>query len=177
MVFFEDDMLINGKEFSDKICNAGFKQYDDDLFEKAIIILEENSLDYLKLTFSEFFGNCHDNWSWYNMDPHSKDQFLKNDDCPENRTRSFYSGCYKNLAYSIGEYHYCNWPILFSKEGNKKFFIDECTENRIPESNLMAKMQKLLRQKKIRAGTLLASPVTHKRVTHYGKHRRVENNL
>lgn len=177
MIFFEDDMVLNDSTQRNQICKAGFKKYDEDLFEKAISILEENALDYLKLTFSEFFGNCHDNWAWYNMDPTSKDQFLKNDDSPENRTRMFYSGVHRNLAYAIGEFYYSNWPILFSKEGNRKFFIEECSESKIPESILMAKMQKLLRQRKMKGGSLLASPITHRRFKHYGKGQRVENKL
>jgi hypothetical protein len=175
MIFFEDDMLINGKDEDGKMCDAGFKKYVSNLFEKSIMILEENDLDYLKLSFSEFFGNNHDNWAWYNMDPARKEKFLINDDCPENKTRTFYSGSYKGLAYSVGEYFYCNWPILFSKKGNRKFFIEERESKKPHESALMAKMQTLLRQRKIKAGTLLASPITHKRFKHYSKSDRVEN--
>jgi hypothetical protein len=175
MVFFEDDMLVNGKDQDGTSCRGGFVRYVPELFEKAIMILEENDLDYLKLSFSEFFGNNHDNWAWYNMDSNRREKFLKNDDCPENKTRIFYSGVNKDLPYAIGEYFYCNWPILFSKEGNHKFFIKECDEKRMHEAALMAKMQVLLREGKMKAGVLLASPITHKRFTHYSKHDRVEN--
>lgn len=174
MVFFEDDMILNGPEFEGKICKAGFKKYDNDIFEKSIMIIEENELDYLKLTFSEFFGVNHDNWTWTNMDEQSKKIHLKNDDCMENTTRSFYTGCYKQLAYSVGEYFYCNWPIVFTKRGNRKFFIEACTDPRMSESSLMAKMQTLLRAKTIKSGILLASPITHRRVKYY-KNARVEN--
>lgn len=174
-VFFEDDMLINGEEEAGKLCNAGFKKYDKDLFNKSISILEENELDYLKLSFSEFFGNNHTNWAWYNLDPGRKEKFLQTDDIPEMNTKTFYSGCHQKLAYSVGEYFYCNWPILFSKEGNSKFMKLCYTHNRMAENSLMAEAQVALRKGKLKVGCLLASPITHKRIIHYGKGERVEN--
>lgn len=176
MIFFEDDMIINGKEKEGSICPSGFKAFDANLFEKSITILEEHELDYLKLTFSEFFGDNHKSWAWENMGEEDRKKYLYNNDCPESKTRIFYSGSYKSLPYAIGEFHYCNWPILFSKEGNRKSFINEFKDKRMPESLLMANMQKLLRNKKIKAGVLLASPITHKRFKHYPKSSRKENN-
>jgi len=175
MVFFEDDMLINKQQEKGKICDAGFKKYDEDLFDKAISILEENELDYLKLSFSEFFGNNHTNWAWYNLDPNRKEKFLKNKEVPEIRTKIFYSNCYRGLAYNIGEYFYCNWPILFSKNGNAKFIKYCYKHKRMAESSLMAEAQIAIREDKLKVGCLLASPITHHRISHYSKGERVEN--
>jgi len=168
MIFFEDDMIVN---VDDGSCKVGFTKRDRDVFDKAITILEENELDYLKLTFSEFFGDNFKNWSWHNMAHRDRKEYLENSECDMDKTKLSYGGAYRGLPYAIGEFFYCNWPILFNKEGNEKVFI---THKISHESGLMANTQREIRKGNIKAGCLLASPITHHRFVHYPAKERKE---
>ena len=132
MIFFEDDMIMNK---NDGICKAGFKKYDKELFKKAIIIMDQNELDYLKLTFAEFFGENFKNWSVENMNESDRKKYLDNTECQRDKTNINYGGSYRNLAYLVGEFFYCNWPILFNKKGNEKVFMNHKISH---ESGIMA---------------------------------------
>jgi len=169
MIFFEDDMVMNEK---DGICKTGFKNKDSDLFNKATTILEENQLDYLKLTFSEFFGDNFKNWTWHNISGNEKQTYLENDEVDADKTRMFYGGSYRGLPYMVGEFFYCNWPILFSKEGSRKVFMGHKISH---EAGLMTNTQKEIRTGNIKAGCLLASPITHHRFVHYPASARKES--
>ena len=174
MIFFEDDMMFYKKG---EICKNGFTTWQPKLFEKSIEILEEEKLDYLKLSFSEFFGDCHDDWAWFNVPKNRRDElFPDNIEDPKlcKKTKIKYTGSIKGLSYSIGDYHYCNWPILFSKKGNKKIFLDDIYEHKF-EQTWMSLTKMLMNEGKINAGCLLASPILHNRVYHYDGSKRAEN--
>ena len=71
---------------------------------------------------------------------------------------------HKELAYITGEIYYANWPMIVSKEGNKKMFID--TKWSYPyEQTWMSHMFQLTREGKLNPAILLASPVLHNRIT------------
>lgn len=172
-LFFEDDFLLNSSSESDR-CKFGFNTYDNDIFEKSIAILENEKLDYLKLNFSEFFGDNSDNWAWYNVGNEGKVKYFGTNK-KDKKTKVEKIDSYKGVPYAIGEYHYCNWPILFSKSGNKKIFIHMQHGNAY-EQKMMADVFKRMRDKKdIRAGCLLMTIVTHNRVYHYDGKTRREN--
>lgn len=168
MIFFEDDMIMNEK---DGLCKAGFKKKEEDLFNKAVTILEENELDYLKLTFSEFFGDNFKNWTWHNIHGKDRQDYLDNDEVDADKTRMFYGGSYRGLPYMVGEFFYCNWPVLFSKEGSRKVFMGHKISH---EAGLMSNTQKEIRKGNVKAGCLLASPITHHRFVHYPASARKE---
>lgn len=86
----------------------------------------------------------------------------------------FRTGTHRGLPYAVGEYHYCNWPLLFNKAGNKKVFLDDKYEH-LYEQTWMSQVMTLMREGKIRAGCLLASPINHERRYHYGANIRREN--
>ena len=58
------------------------------------------------------------------------------------------------MSYITGEINYCNWPMIVSKEGNKKMFID--TKWAYPyEQTWSSHIYQLEKDGKINAGLLL----------------------
>jgi hypothetical protein len=173
MIFFEDDMLFHNKEGK---CKSGFTTYHPELFDKAVDILNNEKLDYLKLTFSEFYGDNHDNWAWYNVPLDKKDIYFpqRADHVSPKKVKIEYTGTHRGMPFAVGEYFYCNWPLLFSKEGNKKVFIDTKFEHKY-EQTWMSFVMTLMREGKVKAGCLLASPINHHREIYYDGTKRREN--
>lgn len=176
MLFFEDDMLLCGIDNNNKPCKNGFRKYFRNMLTNAIDIVESEDLDYLKLCFSEFYGDNHDNWAWYNVDQTKKDKwFLTNELVSDpKKVRIFYTNSYAGIPYAVGEYHYCNWPLLFNRRGNKAIFLDTKFEHKYEQVWMSFVMEKIT-NKEIRAGCLLGSPITHHRKYHYDKKIRREN--
>jgi len=173
MIFFEDDMIVNGIGDSSRVCKSGFSRFVSNVFPKAITIMNENSLDYLKLNFSEFYGDNHKNWAWYNMGEDAREKWLYRDGEKSAKNKINYTGVYRQLSYAVGEYHYCNWPLIFTKEGSRKVFLDPVFEHPY-EQTWMSHVQRKLRSGDVKAGVLLASPITHHRKHHYPKKDRKE---
>lgn len=173
MIFFEDDMLLhteNGK------CKNGLSTYHSNLFDKCINIMEAEYLDFLKLSFSEFYGDNHDNWASYNVPADKMDLYFphRDDSVSRRKTKIDYTGSYDGLSYAVGNYHYCNWPLLFNKKGNKAVFLNDVFEHKY-EQTWMSLTMNMHWDKEIKAGCLLASPINHNRKYHYGKNTRREN--
>jgi hypothetical protein len=176
MVFFEDDMLLSCSDSKGKLCKNGMNMYLPALFQQSMDIMQSEALDYLKLCFSEYFGDNHDNWAWYNVPQDKKERWFQPTDkrSDPKKVEIFYTGSYNKTSYAVGEYHYCNWPILFNHEGNRKVFLDTKFEHKY-EQTWMSFVMELMRKGKVKAGCLLASPITHYRRYHYGKENRKEN--
>lgn len=177
MVFFEDDMLLHTDP--NVRCKNGFTTYHHNLFDKAIEIVKNEDLDYLKLSFSEFYGDNHDNWAWYNVRPEAeRDQMFpaRGDGVSHIKTKIDYTGTNRSLPYAVGQYHYCNWPVLFTKRGNHKVFLEEVYTHKY-EQTWMSLVMKRIYAKQLKVGTLLASPINHFRKFHYGENTRRENEL
>jgi hypothetical protein len=174
MVFFEDDMLLHSE--SSQRCKSGFTTYHANLFDNAVEIIKNENLDYLKLSFSEFYGDNHDNWAWFNLRPETtRDEYFPNkDDGTTIKTSISHTGTNRGLPYAVGEYHYCNWPILFTKQGNRKIFLEEIYEHKY-EQTWMSLTMKLMRSNRLRAGVLLATTINHFRKYHYTPGTRREN--
>ena len=158
-------------------CKMGFTTHHSQLIDKAIEIVKNENLDYLKLCFSEFYGDNHDNWAWHNVRPES----LRNEYFPARadgvsplKVKVDYTGTLRGLPFSVGEYHYCNWPLVFTKRGNRKLFLEEVYAHKY-EQTWMSLAMKLIRTKELKVATLLASPINHFRKYHYGKDTRREN--
>lgn len=176
MVFFEDDMLMHNGDI--KVCKNGFNTFTEGLFDKAIQILDNNELDYLKLSFSEFFGDNHDDWAWFNVPAGKKAIYFPSVDATEKglekKTHIDYTGQHRGISFAVGNYHYCNWPLLFSRKGNRKVFLDVEYEHKY-EQTIMSHTRSLMHDKKIKAGCLLMSTINHVRKYHYDKEDRKEN--
>lgn len=176
MIFFEDDMLLCGEEDSSIACKTGFKKYFPNAISKAMTIIESENLDYLKLSFSEFYGTNTDNWAWYNVPQEKKEKWFNKRIIytDPKKTKIFYINSFRGVPYAVGEYHYCNWPILFTKEGNKKIFLHTKFEHKY-EQTWMSHVMELIMEEKIKAGCILGSIITHNRKFHYKKEIRREN--
>jgi hypothetical protein len=178
MIFFEDDMLLHPEEPSVR-CKNGYSGWQPGLLEKAIHIVQSEELDYLKLSFSEFFGSNEQNWAWFNIpDDARRAEYFPASNSEEEALRKFtkisYISAYRGLPFAVGQFHYCNWPLVFSKTGNKKVFLDTKWEH-MYEQTLMSNTMRLMHEGKMKVGCLLASPINHFRKYHYAKGTRREN--
>lgn len=169
MIFFEDDMLLHNKP-STKTKN-GLHTYFDNVFDTSISILNKEKLHFLKLSFDEFYGDNRHNWAYYNVPKNEKFDLFPNDDKNTiiNKIDSMLG-----IPYAIGKFHYCNWPILFNKEGNKKVFLDTDFSHKF-EQTWMSYVYKRQFNNEIKSGCLLGSIINHSRIYHYDKSLRKEN--
>lgn len=168
MIFFEDDMLVST---SKEKTPFGFNQFfDKNVFNNVKDILETEELDYIKLSFDELYGNNATNWAWYHTPTYMKNTYF-----PTNnpKTKIYYIDSYKGLPYAVGNFFYCNWPIMFSQLGNKKMFI----YNKLGYTHEGAYMYRSLEKhfsNEIKSGCLLASIITHNRKFDYNREKRKE---
>lgn len=179
-VFLEDDMNLNDE--TDELCDCGYRRHIDNLYYKSLAIIHKNNYDYLKLSFSEFYGNNKVQWAWYNVPQVVREQYFPDKTkLPENGldpdpplTEIFREKRYKDLKYFEGEFHYCNWPLWFSRKGNRKVFLDTKWE-RPYEQTWMSNNFQLQKQGKIKAAVLALSPIFHHRFDHYSADERKES--
>jgi len=169
MIFFEDDMLLD----YEGNCLFGFQKNASNLFNTCIKIMDNEHYDFLKFSFSEFYGNNSDQWSWHNVPSEKKIKYFGNINKkpPTNFT------CIKNYngtPYAEGEVYYCNWPHIIDQEGNQKLFLDTKWDNPF-EQTWMSHIYTLTKEKKINPAILLRSPITHNRVHFYEASERREN--
>jgi len=179
-VFIEDDMHLNYPT-TDKD-KFDYPLYVDDLYYKSLSIIHKNYYDFLKLTYCEFFGDNSTAWSWYNVPQHIRDEYWPDyNKLPENgldpdapKVEPTARKRYKSLAYLEGAYHYCNWPMWMSREGNKKIFL-ETTWKKPFEQTWMSNTFQLQMKNKVNAAILEASPITHERYDFYPAEERIES--
>lgn len=179
-LFFEDDMFLHPD--SNSLCRMGLRRYTHELFKKSLNILKSNEFDYLKLSFSEFYGESSTQWAWYNIPQNIRSQFFPdNDKLPQKgitvnapKTEFKHVGCHEDLAFIEGDLHYCNWPLWFSRKGNKKVFLDVTWQYPL-EQTWMSFVFQLQKENKIKAGSLLLSPINHDRFEFYPSQERREN--
>jgi hypothetical protein len=169
MLFFEDDMLIdyNG------LCNFGFNKKVNNLYDNIISIMNDENYDFLKLSFSEFYGHNGKQWSWHNVpEPKKTEYFGKINDKPDTIFKSIKT---KNMIpYVNGEIYYSNWPHIINQEGNQKMFLDTKWDHPF-EQTWMSYIYTLTKKNIVNPAVLLASPITHNRVHFYEASERKEN--
>ena len=120
-LFFEDDMFFyNGQ---DESCRNGFLRKVSGLYKKSLEIAHKEDFDYLKMNFTEFYGDNTRQWSWYNVPQHVKDELFSDSktEAPFLKFKNIKS--YRGLPYATGDIYYCNWPQIVSKKGNKKMLM------------------------------------------------------
>jgi len=169
MFFFEDDMLLD----FDNRCSFGFNKKVDGLFNVAIRIMDNEYYDFLKLSFSEFYGNNSDQWSWHNVPSEKRMKFFGRGN-KKPSTKFHHIKSYNGNPYAEGEVYYCNWPHIIDQEGNQKLFLDTKWENPF-EQTWMSHIYTLTVEEKVRSAILLSSPITHNRVHFYEAQERREN--
>jgi hypothetical protein len=180
MFFFEDDMFFYPKQGD--VCRNGFNRYVDNLYSKSLSITDKENLDFLKLNFSEFYGDNSTQWSWYNVPqvvreeiwPNNKKLPVQGLDPNAPRTKFESVKSHQGIPYSIGEVYYCNWPQIVSKEGNRKMFL-ETTWGHPFEQTWMSHIFQETIKGKIKPGLLLLTPTEHDRFDFYESSLRKES--
>jgi len=182
MLFFEDDMTINPPEYSGQFCRNGFKKYIPNLYNIIHKIMLKEEYDFLKLSYTEVYMDNNIQVSWYNIP-----QSIRTRDWPQydklpisgldpNAPKTIFKNInvLDELSYIDGQIYYANWPMIVSKAGNKKMFID--TKWAHPyEQTWMSHMYQETIKENLNPAILLASPIWHDRIKHYKPEERREN--
>lgn len=179
-IFLEDDMFLNSDSVA--LCKNGFPKVVPDIYDNLLAIMEKEKYDFLKMSFTEFFGDNRTQWAWYNVPQSVRDEVWpeKNKlpkmgldpDAPLTRYKNIKS--YNGIAYADGEIYYCNWPQIVSRKGNQKMFLDT-KWGRPYEQTWMSYMFQQSRKGELNSAILLASPITHDRFDHYLANLRKES--
>jgi hypothetical protein len=176
--FFEDDMFFYGGQ--DQVCKNGFIRKIDDLYNKSLQITKNHSLDFLKLNFTEFYGDNGTQWSWYNVPQNVREEYwpekptlpVQGLDPNAPRTKFNEIRSYKGVAFGIGEVYYCNWPQVVTKYGNEKMFLTTKWDRPF-EQTWMSYIYQETKKDNIKPGLLMATPTEHDRFEFYdGKLRK-----
>jgi O-methyltransferase len=179
-LFFEDDMFFYPNE--GEICRNGFNRYVPNLYSKTLQIVKKENFDFLKLNFSEFFGDNGVQWAWYNVPQHIREQYwpgknrLPEQGLDPNAPRAVYNSVntYQGVPYVTGEVYYCNWPQIVSRTGNQKMFLDTTWAHSF-EQTWMSHMYQLVKNGSLYPGLLLMTPTEHDRFDHYDRSLRKES--
>lgn len=179
-LFFEDDMFFYPNEGA--TCRNGFKRYEQNLFTKSLEIMQKESFDFLKLNYSEFYGDNGTQWSWYNVPQHIRAEFWPDKPrLPEigldpNAPKTKYDKIlsHRGVPYATGEIYYCNWPQIVSRPGNRRMFL-ETTWAHPFEQTWMSHMFQLTKKGELNPGLLLMTPTEHDRFEHYDRSLRKES--
>jgi hypothetical protein len=180
-IFLEDDMLLNGPDVSAEFCKCGFAKYVPNLYNKVHRIMIEEGYDFLKMSFSEFYGDNCTQWSWYNVPADIRLKFWPdNAKLPKiglspDAPKAEYNGVkvVDKTPYTDGDVYYCNWPQIVSRPGNQRLFLD--TKFAHPhEQTWMSFVFQEQKKGNIEAGILYASPITHDRFEYYEANERKE---
>jgi hypothetical protein len=179
MLFFEDDMFFYPKY---EVCRNGFSRFNPELYNKSLQIIKKENLDFLKLNFTELYGDNSTQWSWYNVPQHLREEYwpeksklpVQGLDPNAPKTKFEHIKIHDGVPYAIGDVFYCNWPQIVSKDGNKKMFLN--TKWDYPyEQTWMSHMFQLTMKKELFGGILLMSPTEHDRFEYYQAEERREN--
>jgi hypothetical protein len=182
MFFFEDDMTVNPPEHATQFCRNGFRKYIPNLYNIVHKIMLKDQFDFLKLTFTEVYFDNDKQCAWYNVPQH-----IRSRDWPDydklpvqgldpNAPLTKFDNIRNmdGVCYIDGEIYYANWPMIVSKKGNKKMFID--TKWAHPyEQTWMSHMYQMTKAGDLKPAILLASPIWHDRIKHYKPDERREN--
>lgn len=177
-LFFEDDMFFYPNE--GKTCRNGFNRYVENLFVKSMEIMQKESFDFLKMNYSEFYGDNGTQWSWYNVPQSVRSEFwptkprLPQMGLDPNAPKTVFTNIitHRGLPYATGEVYYCNWPQVVSRPGNQKMFLDVTWAHPF-EQTWMSHMYQLVKKGELHPGLLLLTPTEHDRFDHYdGKLRK-----
>jgi hypothetical protein len=177
--FFEDDMFFSDDKTG--YCRNGFSRYSSNLYDKLIKLMNKEKFDFIKMNYSEFFGDNGTQWAWYNVPQAFRQvQWPDNQKLPEqgldpNSPRTKYETIQslEGLPYATGDVFYCNWPQIMSKDGNKKCFID--TKFASPyEQTIMSFIFQETVKGVIKPAILMLTPTDHNRFEHYAAELRKE---
>lgn len=178
--FFEDDMFFYPKK--GEVCRNGFNRYVENLYNTILTIMKENEFDFLKMNYSEFYGDNGTQWAWYNVPQEVRNKYFpwKKDlpimgldpDAPRTQFNSIKT---KNgVSYADGEIYYSNWPQIVSNNGNILMFLVDKWE-RPYEQTWMSYIYQETKKGNIKPGLLLLTPTEHDRFDFYPASERKES--
>ena len=178
--FFEDDMFFYPKK--GEVCKNGFNRYVENLYNKSMGIINNQNFDFLKLNYTEFFGDNGTQWSWYNVPQNVREEFWPtypklpeigtDPNAPKTKFNNIRS--YQGVPYVDGEIYYSNWPQVVSREGNRKMFLN--TKWAHPyEQTWMSFMYQEHKKGNLNGVLLLMTPTEHDRFDHYPRDLRKES--
>lgn len=181
-MFFEDDMHLADPIKVGVYCKNGFATDPKNLYTKVIKIMLKESFDFLKFSFTEFYGNNNVQWAWYNVPQSMREKYWPdNSTLPENgltegapKTEFKHIDFMDGTAYITGEVYYSNWPQIISRTGNKKLFLDTKWSHPY-EQTWMSHIYELTKDGDVSGAILLASPIEHNRFDFYKAEERREN--
>ena len=180
--FFEDDMTSNPPDEEGKFCRNGLRKYIPNLYEILHKIMIKEDFDYLKMSFTEVYWDNDIQTSWYNVPQEIRTKYWPEyDKLPPNgsdpnapRTKFNKIHNLDEVAYIDGEVTYTNWPMIMSKKGNQKVFLDTKWEHPY-EQTWMSYVFQEQKEDNIKSAVLLASPIWHERIKYYKPEERREN--
>jgi len=179
MYFFEDDMFFYPKK--GELCKNGFNRYVENIYQKSLEIIHKENFDFLKLNFTEFYGDNSTQWSWYNVPQHFRESHwpnnkkLPNQGIDENAPRTKFNEIkiHKGVPYASGEVYLCNWPIVLSKKGNHKCYLETRFQSPFEQTLMSHNFQQTIKGE-LKPGILLITPTEHNRFDHYPSNLRKE---
>ena len=177
--WFEDDMFFYPKN---ETCKNGFNRYVPNLYQKSLEIIQMEKFDYLKLNYTEFYGDNGVQFSWYNVPQDFRQKHWPNNpklpqmglDPNAPRTKFDFINSHKGIPYVGGEIYLCNWPIVLSKEGNYKCYLETRFQSPFEQTTMSYCYQETIKGR-IKPGLLLLTPTEHNRFDHYDGKLRKEN--
>jgi hypothetical protein len=180
MWFSEDDMFFQNKP--EETCRNGFNRYHPNLYSKTLQIIKKENFDFIKINYTEFYGDNGTAWPWYNLPQDKRCEFFPekpnlpvqglDPNAPKTKFNNIKS--LQGLPYVDGEIYYCNWTQLVSKTGNQKMFL-ETTWVHPFENTWMSHMYQLTKKGELNGGLLLLTPIEHNRFEHYNRELRKES--
>jgi hypothetical protein len=177
-LFFEDDMFFY--DGPDNVCKNGFNRHVKGLYDKSLDIVKKENFDFIKLNYTEFYGDNGTQWSWYNVPqdvrekvwPKNKKLPVRGLDPNAPKTKFTKILSHKNVPYASGEIYYCNWPQIVTKYGNRKMFLETKWARPFEQTWMSFMFQETIKGN-INPGILLMTPTEHDRFEHYdGKLRK-----
>ncbi len=180
-IFLEDDMELHSPD-NKGYCRNGFRYYISNLYDLIHKIMIKSDLDFLKLSYTEVYMDNNIQVSWYNVPQHIRTEVWPHYDklpitgLDPNAPRTKFDTIENidGLSYITGEIYYANWPMIVSKKGNQKMFLDTTWAHPY-EQTWMSHMFQETQKGNLKCGVLLASPINHNRFMHYKPEERREN--
>ena len=177
--WFEDDMFFYPKN---ETCKNGFNRYVTNIYQKSLEIIQKEKFDFLKLNYTEFYGDNGTQWAWYNTPQDFRQKHWPNNpklpqmglDPNAPKTKFDFINTHKGIPYVGGEIYLCNWPIVLSKEGNYKCYLETRFQSPFEQTTMSYCYQETIKGK-IKPGLLLLTPTEHNRFDHYDGKLRKEN--
>jgi hypothetical protein len=176
--FFEDDMFFYPKK--GEVCRNGFNRYTNDLYHKTLTITKKYQYDFLKMNYSEFYGDNGVQWSWYNVPQSFREQHwpdksklpVQGIDPNAPRSKFNHIRTHQGVSFIDGEIYYCNWPQVVTKHGNRKMFLTEKWAHPFEQTWMSYIFQETIKGN-IKPAMLLMTPTEHDRFDFYdGKLRK-----